>query len=118
MNMIAIMLAALQPPITAEQRLQSPYLACAAEEADRSFTSSATIAEIQNAALARCEQFLERNVENSLAAVLRGSSETWSDDALAQGRNRLRTKLREGLLKVVENRVSAQRLEAAVGLGR
>ena len=116
MSIVAIVLALAAPAISAEQRAQSPCLACGADVADRSVTTAATIQVIQAEAQEACEQFLERNVDNSLAAVRRTlpppPGGDLSGQEIAAARDRIRTKLRAGLLLVIENRVSVQRQKA------
>lgn len=92
------------PAVIAELRADAPYLACAADEADRSFASAATIAAIQASAEARCEALLEQNVETSLVTIGAAGSRD-ADNARAQ----IRAGLRQSLLVLVERRVAAQR---------
>ena len=58
----------------ADPRAQSPYLACGADEADRSFESKRPIATLQERAAKKCEPLLEANVAKSLAAIVSGPS--------------------------------------------
>ena len=114
MIVIAMMLAAAPlPAVTAELRAEAPYLACAAEEADGAASSTATIPAIQATAQAKCETFLERNVETSLIAI--GASKARDADSAREG---LRTGLRKALLTVIERRVSARRQDAAAAPAR
>jgi hypothetical protein len=113
MIVIALLLAAAQPAITAELRAEAPYLACAADEADGAAASTATIQTIEANARTKCETWLEQNVENSLVAI--GASKARDADI---ARERLRAGLRTALLKVIEGRVTAQRQAVAGAPGR
>jgi len=101
----------------ADPRAQSPYLACGADEADKSFRSKKPVAKLQERAAAKCEPFLEANVANSLAAIMaREQSPSGGDYTLAEQlalKAMLRDKLRNGLLAIVENRVTYQRAQRA-----
>lgn len=99
-----------------DPRTQSPYLACAADEADRSFKSKKPIATLQERAAKKCDPFLEANVANSLAAVVSGPSP--SGGVYSQGeklaiKDMLREKLRNDLSAIVENRVTYHRAARA-----
>src|SRR5688500_105625 len=87
-----------------DPRAQSPYLACGADEADRSFKSSKPIATLQERAAKKCEPLLEANVANSLAAIASapspGGGEYSQADKLAL-KFMLREKLRAGLATIV-----------------
>jgi hypothetical protein len=110
--------AALMPAMTAAQdpRAQSPYLACGADEADRSVKSKRSIARIQERAAGKCEPLLEANVANSLAAIVSQPSPSGGEYAQAEKlalKDMLREKLREDLTVIVENRVTFQRAQRA-----
>ena len=102
---------------SADPRSQSPYLACGAEEADRSSKSKKPIATLQERAAKKCEPLLEANVANSLAAIASGPSPSGGEYGQAEKlalRDMLRDKLRNDLSMIVENRVTFHRAQRAV----
>jgi hypothetical protein len=110
--------AVLMPAVALAQdpRTQSPYLACGADEADRSFKSKKPIATLQERAAKKCEPLLEANVANSLAAIVGQPSPSGGEYAQAEKlalKDMLREKLRNDLSVIVENRVTYQRAQRA-----
>ena len=101
----------------ADPRAQSPYLACGADEADRSFKSKKPIATLQERAAKKCDPQLEDNVANSLAAIVSGPSPGGGEYSQAEKlalKDMLREKLRNDLGAIVENRVTYHRAQRAV----
>ena len=101
----------------ADQRAQSPYLVCGADEADRSFKSSKPISTLQDRAAKKCEPLLEANVANSLAAIVSRPAPSGGDYSQAEQlalKFMLRDKLRTALATIVENRVTYHRAQRAV----
>jgi hypothetical protein len=99
-----------------DPRVQSPYLACAADEADRSFKSRKPIATLQERAAKKCDPLLEANVANSLAAIVKGPSPNGGEYSQGQKlaiKDMLREKLRNDLSAIVENRVTFHRAARA-----
>jgi hypothetical protein len=121
MNKSALLLAALAACVpslasAADPRVQSPYLACGADEADRSFKSSKPVATLQDRAAKKCEPLLEANVANSLAAIVSRPSPSGGDYSQAEQlalKFMLRDKLRTALATIVENRVTYHRAHKA-----
>ena len=111
--------AAMSAPATAQApdpRAQSPYLACAADEADRSFKSKKPIATLQERAAKKCDPLLEANVANSLAAIVKGPSPNGGEYSQGEKlaiKDMLREKLRNDLSAIVENRVTFHRAARA-----
>ena len=102
--------------LAADPRAQSPYLACGADEADRSYKSSKPIATLQERAAKKCEPMLEANVNNSLAAMVTGPSPSGVEYTQAEKlalKDMLREKLRHDLSTIVENRVTFHRAARA-----
>ena len=100
----------------ADPRTQSPYLACAADEADRSFKSKRPIATLQERAAKKCDPLLEANVANSLAVMVSGPSPSGAEYTQGEKlalRDMLREKLRNDLSAIVENRVTYHRAARA-----
>jgi hypothetical protein len=99
-----------------DPRAQSPYLACAADEADRSFKSKKPIATLQDRAAKKCDPLLEANVANSLAAMVSGPSPNGGEYSQGEKlalKDMLREKLRNDLSAIVENRVTFHRAAKA-----
>lgn len=121
MNKSALFLAVLATCMpagvsAADPRTQSPYLACGADEADRSFKSKKPIATLQERAAKKCEPLLEANVAYSLAAIVSGRSPSGGDYSQGEKlalKDMLRDKLRSGLGTIVENRVTYHRAQRA-----
>lgn len=100
----------------ADPRAQSPYLACGADEADRSFKSSKPILKLQERAAKKCEPMLEANVNNTLAVMVSGPSPSGAEYTQAEKlalKDMLREKLRNDLSAIVENRVTYRRAARA-----
>ena len=105
--MIAICVSAAAPAF-AQTRELSPYLACGADVAKQQYNSTKSIHQIQSIAVANCAPFLERNVKNSFAAVERDNGKILPQ-LRVEATERLRQKLRMGLLKIIEINVPAFR---------
>ena len=111
--------AAIAPPgaaSAADPRAQSPYLACAADEADRAFKSKKPIAKLQERAAKKCDPLLEANVNNSLAVMVKGPSPSGGEYSQGEKlaiKDMLREKLRNDLSMIVENRVTFHRAARA-----
>ena len=107
MSRVALFLAAAVAGLpaagwAADPRTQSPYLACAADEADRSFKSKRPIATLQERAAKKCDPLLEANVANSLATIVSGPSPSGGEYSQGEKlalRDMLREKLRKDLLR-------------------
>ena len=99
-----------------DPRARSPYLACAADEADRSFKSKKPIATLQERAAKKCDPLLEANVANSLAAMVSGPSPSGGEYSQAEKlamKDMRREKLSNDLYGIVENRVTFHRAARA-----
>jgi hypothetical protein len=102
--------------LAADPRAQSPYLACGADQADRSFKSKKPIATLQERAAKKCEPLLEANVANSLEVMVSGPSPgggAYSQAEKLALKDMLREKLRNDLGAIVENRVTYHRAQRA-----
>lgn len=95
--------------ISEEQRSRSPYLACGADIADRGIRSKRSPTELASQAELKCEPLLEVNVATSLTALADQRSEAMSELETLATKDRIRTRLREDLKRVVVNRVTVER---------
>lgn len=106
--LLLLALAPAGPAISDEARLRSPYLACAADLADKRVRSARPVAQVQSEAELKCAPWLEANVSNSLAVMLTGRDAVPKLQQLLI-KDQLRQSLAEQLKTVVANRLLAQR---------
>jgi hypothetical protein len=95
----------------AQDTARSPYLACAAAQADRAGASE-TIAVVQARAARSCEPLLERNVNLTVSAMKRSNAASASPLAAlpdAGLKQMVRPKLREALARMVAVKMSSKK---------
>ena len=104
----AATLVMLASPSIAQDRKQSPYIACGADIAQQQARTTKSIGAIQKMALSTCAPLLERNVNNSLAAMERekGPVPAQMQDHVKQT---LRMRLQSGLPNLIQVNVTALR---------
>jgi hypothetical protein len=95
-----------------QDRANSPYLACGADEARSAYASSRSIAEIQTSAALKCQSKLERNVDLSIAAIMKNATASGKPlpaKARSDLRPIIRPKLRNAFNAIIQNNVAALR---------
>ena len=108
---VAAIVMAISGTAVAQTRLQSPYLACGADVAQQQSTSDKEISAIQKIAVSTCAPLLERNVNNSYAAMEREHG-PYPTQLQGHVKQKLRIRLRSGLLQLIELNVPVLRQRA------
>jgi hypothetical protein len=95
-----------------QDRARSPYLACADDVARSSYISSDTVPQIQARAAVKCKPFLERNIDLSVATIMKdaaASGKPLPAKAKSDLRGIIRPKLRNAFNLLIQNNVTVLR---------